>query len=270
MPEISMYNSNLCHSTARTWTTLIGLLSQWMTEPFLVLPFFFLLLHGLNVLPRVPIRRFLRMLICTSAIVYLMVLFPPTISLAESLLVRQIPQDAGKVADAVVVLGRGELLAPGRVEVAAKLWEEQRASLIFVSGIWDSPRIVKKLKEKGIPEQFLDGENCSRTTYENAKFTAEILKSQGIRQILLVTDAPHMLRSTLTFQNFGFTVIPAPTPIDLSLNRSIRARLILREYGGLVSYRLKGRLAPSANLKARFIPGLRAERLDQSRTEKRG
>ena len=223
-------------------------MGPWIVEPLIVLPLMIVLFGAIGFIPRRFGRRWLRLMLCVSALVYLMVLFPPTITFAEKVLAKQNPHDTGITADAVVILGRGNAFTPSRVEVAAKLWQEQRAPLIFASGVWDAPKIVQGLHATGIPIQFLDGENCSRTTYENAKFTAEILKPQGVKRIVLVTDAPHMLRSRLTFEKFGFMVIPVASPDPSFLNESDKARLVLREYAGLVTYSLMGRLsAPQAS-----------------------
>lgn len=53
-------------------------------------------------------------------------------------------------------------------------------------------------------------EDKAINTYENARFSAEILKQQGIERIYLVTHAWHMPRSVMAFRNAGFEVTPAP------------------------------------------------------------
>lgn len=54
-------------------------------------------------------------------------------------------------------------------------------------------------------------EERSRTTFENARFTRDILRAAGIQRIYLVTHAWHMPRARIAFQDAGFIVIPAPT-----------------------------------------------------------
>ena len=53
-------------------------------------------------------------------------------------------------------------------------------------------------------------EERSRTTWENARFSAEMLQAQGIKSVVLVTDAWHMRRSRWSFEQAGLQVIPAP------------------------------------------------------------
>lgn len=54
-------------------------------------------------------------------------------------------------------------------------------------------------------------ETASRNTVENARFSAVILRQQGIRRIILVTDAVHMRRARIAFEAEGMAVNPAPT-----------------------------------------------------------
>lgn len=53
-------------------------------------------------------------------------------------------------------------------------------------------------------------EGRSRTTWENAQFTAQVLEPQGVKRIVLVTQAWHMQRAVWSFEQAGFTVVPAP------------------------------------------------------------
>ena len=63
--------------------------------------------------------------------------------------------------------------------------------------------------ELGVTVKWRDGQ--SRTTFENAKYAARMLQSEGVERIALVTHAWHMHRSVLAFENQGFKVLPAPT-----------------------------------------------------------
>lgn len=53
-------------------------------------------------------------------------------------------------------------------------------------------------------------ENHSRTTWENAQYTAKMLQMEGIQRVVLVTDAWHMPRSRWSYEQFGFDVVSAP------------------------------------------------------------
>lgn len=54
-------------------------------------------------------------------------------------------------------------------------------------------------------------ENKSRTTAENARYSYGILSAEKKTAIVLVTSALHMPRAQWSFEQVGFTVIPAPT-----------------------------------------------------------
>jgi uncharacterized SAM-binding protein YcdF (DUF218 family) len=64
--------------------------------------------------------------------------------------------------------------------------------------------------EMGIPESQVWIEDRSRSTAENAIYTARILREKGVRKIVLVTDVGHMLRARRCFEKQGILVIPAP------------------------------------------------------------
>jgi len=54
-------------------------------------------------------------------------------------------------------------------------------------------------------------EDRSNDTYENAAFSAAILKAAGVHSIILVTHAAHMPRAARLFAAQGLVVTPAPT-----------------------------------------------------------
>jgi uncharacterized SAM-binding protein YcdF (DUF218 family) len=60
-----------------------------------------------------------------------------------------------------------------------------------------------------VPVKWLEGR--SRDTAENAAFSAAILRADGVKRILLVTDAMHMPRASAVFARAGMDVVSAPT-----------------------------------------------------------
>lgn len=61
----------------------------------------------------------------------------------------------------------------------------------------------------GLAPRWLEGDSLD--TADNARFSARILKEEGIRRIALVTHAAHMRRSVGEFASQGIEAIPAPT-----------------------------------------------------------
>ncbi len=238
-----MLDSALCHRPPSQWLEIKSMISHLLMTPILVvLPLLFLIFLPW-ILPKFRWKRLWSGFATLLLVTYFSAQFPLTTAVANKGLVAFIPPDRGQIADAIVVLGRGTVFRDSRVEVAANLWQSQRAPLIFASGAGDGSQIVNKLKQIGIPTEALKEEHCSRTTKENALFTASVLQPQGVNRIILVTDPPHMLRSLLTFRNVGFEVIPHKSPVP-HLTQTRKAMLMLYEYMGLVKYGLGGELVP--------------------------
>jgi len=93
-------------------------------------------------------------------------------------------------------------------------------------------------------------EDRSTTTFENAVYTARVLKADNITTIVLVTHAWHMKRALWSFERVGLHPIPWPAPLTYdeddqlddylprigALENSYRA---LHEAIGLAYYRLR-------------------------------
>lgn len=93
-------------------------------------------------------------------------------------------------------------------------------------------------------------EKKSRTTFENAKYSYNILAPEEKTTILLVTSASHMMRAKWCFEQVGFTVYAAPTnftkpsPIRAtaflpSVNALDLSSQAIREWLGWLFYRLQ-------------------------------
>lgn len=256
-----MLDISSCPSSVQSWLTLKHSINQWLGDfvAFSLKPAFniglvlfalsyFGLLRWFKVRrlsKQFSWRRSLLSILLGIFLIGLLLLSSPGLALAYQGLVGLVPNDTGEAAEAIVILGRGKSLAPQRAETAATLWRSQRAPLIFVSGTHQEfLDIVRELKQRNIPDAAVSGEFCSKTTEENAEFTASALFPRNIRRVLLVTDPPHLMRSLLTFQSIGFTVLPYPSPLPDELNRRQKTMLTLQEYSGLVSYALQGRFFP--------------------------
>lgn len=237
-------SSCISSGTAGQWAFFTWLLFDVLTNPALVLPFLFSLILFPWLVRSLRWKRQISGLGIVLLLLYGSICSPNGINLGNQFLVGLLPNDSGKTADAIVVLGRGPDLRQERTQVATDLWQAGRAPLVFATGWGDALPITQLLVQNGLPPQAIDGEPCSRTTEENALFTAAQLQPQGVRQILLVTDPPHMLRSFLTFRSLGFDVIPHPNSLPMELPPRKTAFLLIREYLGLVSYGALGRFSP--------------------------
>jgi uncharacterized SAM-binding protein YcdF (DUF218 family) len=162
--------------------------------------------------------------------------------------------------------------AADRVLYAAELYQQGKAPLIISSGgsiEWQqegqstpAEEMAQLLIRFGVPEDAVLLQSRSFNTHEDAVYSAELLKELGIQKIILVTSAMHMPRSMALFVHEGMDAIPAPT--DYRITQSIWDGLwkiefpgtllnfipsesnlslftnVLKEYIGLVVYRLQG------------------------------
>lgn len=134
----------------------------------------------------------------------------------------------GEQADAIVILGGGRepadsawatdqpsLFAVQRLRYGARLAKASGLPVLVTGGLhFNQPpseaRIMADTLQQdfGITARWL--EERSRTTWENALFSAQLLNTEGIQRIVLVTDAWHMQRARWSFEQAGLQVIPAP------------------------------------------------------------
>ena len=187
--------------------------------------------------------------------------------------VRPIPAEA---AEAIVVLAEGVRIRDEsmqddqptsetyqRCSHAAWLFQNWRRVPILVTGgpARSGSRVAvlaqvmaRVLAEQGVPASMIWIEGRSHSTYENALYSAEVLRQKGIRRVVLVTAAQHMLRSMACFRRQGLIPIPAavgyrslhfhaqwteflPNAGAISENEDN-----LHEWAGLAWYKLSGKI----------------------------
>ncbi|HLV28199.1 MAG TPA: YdcF family protein [Burkholderiaceae bacterium] len=182
------------------------------------------------------------------------------------------PPDELPTAEAIVVLGgstasnRPNWFEPydrtttvTRVDTAARLYHAQRAPWVVVSGaaldgtVSESRIMANALQQHGVPAEAIIQESESLTTYENAVYTAKLLKERGLNKVLLVTSALHMPRAMGVFRKQEVDAIPASSPPQLVVpddpafsfwqpNTHVlsASRSIVKEYVGMLVYWLRG------------------------------
>jgi len=106
------------------------------------------------------------------------------------------------------------------------------------------------LVNSGVPESVIWVEEQSRSTHENALFSAAILRQHGVNKVLLVVEAQSMRRAEACFRQAGIEVLPAPSarrrlgPLFREMIPNWRAlyrnEVSLHELGALAWYRLRG------------------------------
>lgn len=183
-----------------------------------------------------------------------------------------LPQDQwatlAQRADAIVVLGSGRErndptwggdiptgVALERMRFAARLSKASGLPILTTGGLHygeppsEAAIMADSLRDDfGVNVRWQEGE--SRTTWENASMTAAILLPQGIKRVVVVTQAWHMPRSVWSFEKAGFSVVPAPVgflSVDnarpfggwLPESKAVwQSGQLLNEAAGLIGYRL--------------------------------
>ncbi|MEN6547506.1 MAG: YdcF family protein [Armatimonadia bacterium] len=106
--------------------------------------------------------------------------------------------------------------------------------------------------ELGLPPERIRVDDRSRNTFENAQEAARILRETGGSNIVLITSAFHMRRSMACLRKVGLEAIPYGVDIRNhrgeanplgwfpNASRLDDSSAAIREYIGLVVYRLKG------------------------------
>lgn len=179
------------------------------------------------------------------------------------------PLDAAAAhrAQAIVVLGGGVYWdAPEygadtvgryslqRVRYGAKLARQTRLPLLVTGGAPSGGQpealAMREVLEREFGVKVKWTESASADTDDNARYSAEVLKKENIRRVLLVSHAWHLPRAMAEFRAAGLEPIAAPTvfatdapqwsyrllPSQLGLEHS---RLALHEWLGIAAGRIR-------------------------------
>ncbi len=121
---------------------------------------------------------------------------------------------------------RPGLLTLDRLRTGAAL--QRRTGLpILVTGGTTQPRTpaVGLVMEQSLQDDFRTPprwvEPKSADTWENARFSADILRAEGINSVYVVTHSWHMRRAILAFEGTGLTVTAFPTSLDDALSYNL-------------------------------------------------
>lgn len=106
-----------------------------------------------------------------------------------------------------------------RVRAGAALARETGLPILVTGGVdgKDGPAIARRMadmlrQEFNLPVRWI--EPRATDSWENALFSAALLRPEGITSAYVVTDAWHLPRALLAFRRIGFTATPAPDSLD--------------------------------------------------------
>jgi len=163
-------------------------------------------------------------------------------------------RDEARPAEAIVVLGAAQYngtpspLFQARLAHAVKLYEDGIAPVFIVTGgKLPDDRTTEAAAARayaighGVPADAILVEDRSRTTLEQLRTVAEMLRERGLHSAVLVSDRTHMLRSLRIARDQGIDAYGSPTttsPVENDLVDQVR--VTGHEVGALALYFLAG------------------------------
>jgi len=193
---------------------------------FFFFPTAFIVLTLLGLLVALYWRRTGMALALTSSFCLFVAATPALSSYLLSRLEAALPVDSDfRNAQAIVVLGaldlrlgnaevRDELglLSIERVFMATHAYRHLRLPVAVSSGHGGTngseAALMKAVLEKNLAVPVAWVEDASHTTWENAVYTAKLLRSAGIRTVVLVSQAWHLPRAMVAFERAGLAALP--------------------------------------------------------------
>lgn len=181
------------------------------------------------------------------------------------------PAIAWAPRNVIVLLGAGTLHPPGspvepslfangRINEALVLYRECKttgnACKLEVSGgdalhtgESEAQVYANLLTRMGVPDSDLLLEPRSMNTWQNAEFSAPLVRKLGAQRVVLVSSATHLRRASLYFRHFGMAVTPvrgdwltAGTGWWPRSRNFAHTDLALHEYAGIARYHLYNKL----------------------------
>src|SRR5215831_19299564 len=157
------------------------------------------------------------------------------------------PPDLQAPPDGIIVLGGPGLLG---INAAEGLGRDYREARIIFSGY--SATAVKRFARLGGDSARVYLESRPQTTFEDALYSAALLKPKRSERWLLVTSALHMPRAVGCFRAAGFQVEPYPVEFTTDPTRPFTAfapgsealhhlDTAAKEWIGLIAYRILGK-----------------------------
>jgi len=170
--------------------------------------------------------------------------------------------DPASSADAVVILGGGTKKGSNALPLQPALRVEKGVLIsktldvpIIVSGgyskktgKYEAPLLADEAIRQGADPENIFLESRSRDTYENARLSLEIVREKKWESIVVVTSEYHTWRACRVFRkqfSGDIRCVPASShdaEHDSAFARLNRFRSVVREYGAIVYYAMKGYL----------------------------
>jgi len=165
------------------------------------------------------------------------------------------PADAAS-ADAIVVLGAAQYngvpspALEGRLEHALELYQQGMADQVVVTGgnqpgdeFTEALTGYNWLREHGVPDEDLIVITDGTSTWESLAAASNVLESQGMTDVVLVSDPYHSYRLLGIAGELGLDAQVSPTDAGSGLTDLLRETAAV-SVGRLISYRRLLRFEP--------------------------
>ena len=134
-------------------------------------------------------------------------------------------RDQPEPAGAIVVLGAAQYVGRpspvlrARLDHAIALWRRQLAPSLIVTGgrgtgdtTTEAAVSQRYAEQHGVPGSAILLESTGRTTNQSMAGVAELMRARNRNDVLLVSDAFHMLRLVIIARRYGLDPHTSPTP----------------------------------------------------------
>jgi uncharacterized SAM-binding protein YcdF (DUF218 family) len=159
--------------------------------------------------------------------------------------------DEKQDADVIIVLGAAAYesgvtpVFAERINHAADLLKQGYADQIILTGgvaegnsVSDAWIASQYAMDIGISEDDLILEEESAYTYENMKYSKEIMDANGFETAIIVSDPLHMKRAMVMAKDNGIRAYSSPTPSTRYISLETKLPFLFRETWVLIGYEL--------------------------------
>jgi uncharacterized SAM-binding protein YcdF (DUF218 family) len=161
-------------------------------------------------------------------------------------------RDEARPADAIAVFGAAEYdgrpspVLRARLGHALELYQRGLAPLMITLGGGDPADLHSEggvghdyLLAHGVPEKAIIAETQSDNTEQSAERLAVIARTNGLKNIVVVSDGTHLFRIHAICEQDGLQVYTSPRPVGRSIAKEQRVKRLMHEIVSYTAWRLK-------------------------------
>jgi uncharacterized SAM-binding protein YcdF (DUF218 family) len=160
-------------------------------------------------------------------------------------------RDESRPADAIAVFGAAEYdgrpspVLRARLDHALELYQRGLAPLMITLGGGDPADLHSEggvghdyLLAHGVPEKAIIAETQSDNTEQSAERLAVIARTNGFKNIVVVSDGTHLFRIHAICAEDGLQVFTSPRPVGRSIPKEQRFKRLAHEVLSYTAWRL--------------------------------